>query len=114
MKCTDSSDIVGVLFLDFRKAFDFVDHTILMKKTFHRQKVIESDKGLTEFFLVRSDVPQGFILGPTLFLILINDMPLCFDHCKSDTYIYADDATVHVTGKNISNIEHSLLCYVWE
>ena len=34
-------------------------------------------------------------------------MPLCFDHCKSE--LYADDATVHDTGKNVSNIEHNML-----
>ena len=38
----------------------------------------------------------------------MNDLPLCFEHCKSD--LYADDATVHDTGKNISNIEYHLLC----
>ena len=43
-----------------------------------------------------------------LFLIFINDLPLCLDHCKSD--LYADDATVHYTGKNVSNIELILLC----
>ena len=41
-------------------------------------------------------------------IIFISELPLCFDHCKSD--LYADDATVHYTGKNLSNIEHNLLC----
>ena len=43
-----------------------------------------------------------------MFFIFINDLSLCFGHCKSD--LLADDATVHATGKNEINIEHNLLC----
>ena len=32
MSCIDKGDIVGTLFLDFRKAFDLIDHSILIKK----------------------------------------------------------------------------------
>ena len=124
-ECIDKGDMIGALFIDFRKAFDLVDHSILMQKLAiykfspltlqwfgsylsHRQQAIESDKGLTDFSLIRTGVPQGSILGPTLFLIFINDLPLCFEHCFSD--LYADDATVHDNDSDINNIENHLIC----
>ena len=117
--------MIGALFFDFRKAFDLVDHSILVKKLSiykfsssalkrfksylsDRQQTIECDKGLTGFSNVPSGVPQGSILGPTLFLIFINDLPLCFKHCSSD--LYADDTTVHTKDSNVNNIERNVIC----
>ena len=124
-ECIDRGDMIGALFLDFRKAFDLVDHSILVKKLSiykfsssalkwfksylsDRQQTIECDKGLTGFSNVLSGVPQGSILGPTLFLIFINDLPLCFKHCSSD--LYADDTTVHTKDSNVNNIERNVIC----
>ena len=123
MECIDKGDIVGILFLDFRKAFDLVDHKILMDKLslYHfshsalrwfdsyldgRHQAILSETGLTEFANIRYGVPQGSILGPTLFLIFINDLPLNFDFCLSD--FYADDGTVHTHDKNAKTVEIKL------
>ena len=123
LKCINEGDLIGTLFLDFRKAFDHVDHHILIEKlslykfssrslnwfrSYHkcRKQTIKSDSGLSDFSDVVSGVPQGSILGPILFLLFINDLSLHFEYCLSD--FYADDATVHTNDKNIDTIEHKL------
>ena len=51
-------------------------------------------------------MPQGSILGPTLFLIFINDLPLHLEFCDID--LFADDATFHTKGKSKSDVEPKL------
>ena len=123
MACIDRGDIVGSVFLDFRKAFDLVDHSILIDKLSlykcqgpdlslissylqSRQQVIDSGKGLSTPAYIKSGVPQGSILGPKLFLIFINDLPLHMEYCDID--LFADDATFHANGKTKSEVEPKL------
>ena len=106
----DMGEIIVTLFIDFREAFDMVDHSIIMEKLAHHRlsitslnwfqsylsthvQSIKSDDGMSEFLELLSGVPQGSILGHTLFLLFINDLPLHLNHCLAD--LYADDNTIH-------------------
>ena len=124
MTCIDNGDIIGTFFLDFRKSFDLVIHSVPKQKLSlykfsgsalqwfvsyldSRQQAIDNGQGLSEFSKLQSSVPQGSILGPTLFLIFINDLPLRIKYCDSD--LFADDTTIYTHGSNINVIETKLL-----
>ena len=119
----DKGNLSGVVFLDFTKAFDLVNHAILTKKlqsyNFHwnsiewiksyldnrTQKIcIGTTSSKPE--LIKVGVPQGSVLGPLLFLIFINDLPLVTKFSNID--LFADDATLHSSGSSIDSIQTNL------
>ena len=56
--------------------------------------------------MITDGVPQGFILGPLLFLMFLNDLPLYTDSVNTD--FYADDTTLYSIGKSLESIERNL------
>ena len=100
LSAIDRSEIVGAVFLDFKKAFDVADHTILLQKLkaylnnpfvipfFHsylsdRSQYVCVNSKLSAVGAIQTGVSQGSILGPLLFCIFINDLPLHIQDQKS-------------------------------
>ena len=121
MNMIDSSTTVDMIYLDFSEAFDKVDHGIVLHKLrdlgitgnlgvwFHqflsdRTQFVRLPSGVSKDSPVLSGVPQGTVLGPLLFIIMISDINK--DILSSKIISFADDTRVYKY-TNITQIENS-------
>ena len=118
-RALDKNLVVGIVFVDFRKAFDSISHSLLLQKLqglgiagdlwfcikdylSHRTQVIIINGSQSNRRTVKFGVPQGSVLGPTLFALFCDDLPTIIDR-EGELHMYADDITIYVAAPRHSS-----------
>ena len=114
---------VGILFVDFTKAFDTVSHNMLLQKIndlgirgdlwqwiknylTERRQFVRINGCDSDTHIMTHGVPQGSVLGPTLFSLFTNDLPKSLR--SAETYLYADDTTIYCIAETMDLLTNTL------
>ena len=115
--------ISGAVFIDLPKAFDTVNHKILIRKLhsfgidgkaavwltnylMDRKQQVSIGDTMSDILPIHTGIPQGSILGPLLFVLFINDLPDCLEN--SVAHMFADDTTIVSSDHNIEGLTSKL------
>ena len=119
----DRGQYTGAIYVDLKKAFGTVNHATILSKLpvygindkelswfidylFNRKHFVEFNTTRSKYQDITCGVPQGSILGPLLFLLLMNDIEHVITSCE--VLLYADDMVIFFASKNVSLIESAL------
>ena len=130
LKCTndwylniDKGKYTAVVYIDLKKAFDTVDHDILLRKLnfcglkgkelswfrsylTDRRQCCKVNGRISATDSITCGVPQGSCLGPLLFLVYINDLPSCLKN--SLVSMHADDTSIYYASESVSEINQAV------
>ena len=120
-KCSQAmehGEVTGSVFIYLSKAFDCVDHVILLGTKIKRLNMSTSltnwfksylsgrsqsvniEGNISKVLLLNVCVPQGSILGPLIFTIYTNDLPSCIPQ-NCNFVMYADDSTLTCSSSSV-------------
>ena len=122
MAYQQSNEFNGVIFTDFRKAFDVIDHDLFLRKLSlygmsdsvlelfqshltKRQQCDTVGTKTSSLSTLKFGVPQGSVLGPILFSLYLNDLPL---YIKALCELFADDTSLHNHHTNLDTLMNLL------
>ncbi len=117
----DSNKKVVFALLDLKKAFDFINHDLLLMKLKHygirglpllwltnylmdRTQKVKLNGSFSNVQPISAGVPQGSILGPVLFILFINDV-FQFNSTNCEVYLYADDTAIIFSADTNINLQ---------
>ena len=113
-------DFTLAVFCDLSKAFDVINHDILLCKLNNlglrgkindwlrdyltdRKQFVQFENDLSTPLAIKCGVPQGSILGPLLYLLYVNDIK---NACTANILSFADDTTLYLSDPDLSSLYH--------
>lgn len=122
---SDRNEFSIGIFIDLSKAFDTLDHVILIKKLeyyglrgvtlkwfqnylLNRQQYVFLNESSSSLRVINCGVPQGSVLGPLLFILYINDIVNCSNILKF--ILFADDTNIFHSDTNVFQLMTTINC----